>query len=762
MSDEILRDRRRLRGFLGVDTSTGPSRFRSAALGRDGWADGALLLGIAIVAALSYAVWRAPVLDSSAETDAWFYLGFFVDFHYLFGHFSFTYYAARLPWIVIGQLLYGPFPRVVAFFVMHTGFFFGGALSVYSLFRRYYGRTVALIGFAALITNLVYFVAHSTDYVDGAVITFLLVALACSLPRATGWRGRISLACAGVAAIAAVGTDLSGGLYGLGLVLIWGFVRLGSDLRWRRVADDVVAFVVGAVLFLVVMGGYSKSQGGHAFFVAPQFNALGGLHSASYRIAGLGWLIHSPKIFVIPALLVLFALVWPRRPWTLGDRLSVGSAAYGAYLTVLAVLWEHHGGAVLEESYAFSIFTPGVALCLGAVLYRLRAGLVAKPRRISIALGAVVIAALPNVIVYVDKPSAFMLSTRGVLVVLAIGLLAAVAVVLTRLASLRLAATIVAGIAVVGGTNLASAASLTTAADVSHAGRNSFTDRRQDMNLSLDLVRYMQRTGLQDAPLAFWAQDVGTSHAMLSTYLYLWTTAGRNLPVVDAELRRRLVYFHPYHLVQLCPTSCKSGWQALRHAGYRVTKGRSTVIGTGSDAVHVQVLNFPSNRVRGPYDSFAKFYAIGQTTLGFTRPVGAPVASWNLGAGVPKGWTGASVTAARAAHGAAFDTGRLRWEYELASMPIRLRPGSYAAYLRGNVPFGGLDLGVLDAKSSQWFDQSLYWFRQVGFSAGWMSVRFRLRTSTPVKLILSNWVPSPRSSRWSLQELRLVRLGRTP
>src|SRR4029077_3260562 len=115
-------------------------------------------------------------------------------------------------------------------------------------------------------------------------------------------------------------------------------------------------------------------------------------------------------------------------------------------------------------------------------------------------------------------------------------------------------------------------------------------------------------------------------------------------------------------------------------------------------------------RVRGSYDSFAKFYAMGQTTLGFTQPVGTPVASWNLSDSVPKGWTGASVAAATVAHGPAFDTGRLQWEYELASTPIRLQPGSYAAYLRGNVPFGGLDLGVLDAKSSLWLDQSLYWF----------------------------------------------------
>jgi hypothetical protein len=113
-----------------------------------------------------------------------------------------------------------------------------------------------------------------------------------------------------------------------------------------------------------------------------------------------------------------------------------------------------------------------------------------------------------------------------------------------------------------------------------------------------------------------------------------------------------------------------------------------------------------------------------------------------------------------AAHGHAFETGPQKWEYELASTDVSLPAGSYAAYLHGNVLFGGLDLGVLDGNTNKWLNQTLFWFRQVGYGKGWMAAQFRLAAPTPIQVILSNWIPSPRSSRWSLDELKLVRLGR--
>jgi hypothetical protein len=398
-------------------------------------------------------------------------------------------------------------------------------------------------------------------------------------------------------------------------------------------------------------------------------------------------------------------------------------------------------------------------LLLGALLYRLDVQQVVRIGPGALAMAAACLASLPNVIVYAGRPSRFMLSGWGALVVLGVGLVAAIAIGLRGRRSGLVVATIVASGAIVAGANLASAASITTAPDVTRSANGSFTTRRHDMNASLAFVRYLQNSGAQDAPLAFWVQDgVGSIHAMLSTYLYMWPAAGRNLPTVDAELRQRLVYLHPYHLVLLCPGSCAPAVNALRRAGYRTQLGSSVTINSGTERVHVQIVNLPVNRVRGPYDGYARFYAIGQTALSYAPPKGAVLAEWDMRRGSPKGWTGASVDAMNAAHGDSFDTGSVPWEYELASTPVDLGPGTYAAYLRGSVGFGGLDLGVLDSATSRSLGQSLYWFRQVGFASGVMAVRFHLSGRTPVQLLLSNWIPSKQSSRWTLRDLRIVRL----
>jgi hypothetical protein len=735
-----------------------PSRSRTAVPARTAWLDVAVLGTIAVIAGLFYYAWHAPVLDPSGRPDPWFYLGFFVNFDFLFGHYGFTYYASRLPWIIVGRILYAIFPPLIAFFVMHAAFFLGGSLAAYFLFRRYYDRTVAVVAFAALVTNTVYFVAHGNDYVDGPVITLLLVAVLLAVPRGIGRRAHLSLGGSGFAVAAALGMNLAAGPFALGLVFVWASVRLGARDWKRRALKDAAAFLAGAIVLVVLVGLYSKSAGGPAFFMRQQIDALGQLQGDTYRIPGWIWLLRTPKVFVIPALLVLLALVRPRRPWTIADRLVLGSAAYGVYLVVLGAYWEARQGAVLEYPFYFSLFTPGTILVLAALLQRLRATDLARGRSVAVAVAAVVVAALPNLVVYVNGPSPFMLSRRGGLVVLGFGVVAAAAILARRIGRFRVAASAVAAAAAVSGANLAAAASITTSPDLIRSDRGAFTDRLQDMRVSLEFIRFMKRNHLEDTPFAFWVQDYGPRRAIISTYLYMWPTAGRNLPRIDAELRKRLVYFHPYHLILLCPASCEAAARALTQAGDRTSKGTSATIASGSDVVHVQVVTFPANRVRGPYDKYAQFYANGPSKL-VSAPVGRTIHRWDLQRGSPAGWTGEAADDLDAAHGAPFATGSRQWEYEIQSTHLRLEPGTYAAYLRGKVVFGGLDLGVLDTDRNRWVEQSLYWFRQRGFSRGWMSVRFRLVQATPVQLVLSNWIPSDQSSRWALDELRLVRVG---
>ena len=72
---------------------------------------------------------------------------------------------------------------------------------------------------------------------------------------------------------------------------------------------------------------------------------------------------------------------------------------------------------------------------------------------------------------------------------------------------------------------------------------------------------------------------------------------------------------------------------------------------------------------------------------------------------------------------------------------------------------GGVDIGILDTGRDTWLSQREYWFRQRGFDRSWMTTPFVLSVATKVQVILSNWVPTAESSRWRLQDMRLVRVG---
>jgi hypothetical protein len=158
-----------------------------------------------------------------------------------------------------------------------------------------------------------------------------------------------------------------------------------------------------------------------------------------------------------------------------------------------------------------------------------------------------------------------------------------------------------------------------------------------------------------------------------------------------------------------------------------------------------------------PLDADGRYYQPTQSAFASTVK-GRTVVSWAFTSGVPDGWGGSAVRVARKAHGESFMTTPRQWDYELNSGKLTLQPGVYRASLSGRVDAGGLDLGVLDASSEQWIAQSFYWYRQQGFS-GWMTTQFTLTTSTPIKVVLSNWVPTTtRASRWAVRELVLTRI----
>jgi len=143
---------------------------------------------------------------------------------------------------------------------------------------------------------------------------------------------------------------------------------------------------------------------------------------------------------------------------------------------------------------------------------------------------------------------------------------------------------------------------------------------------------------------------------------------------------------------------------------------------------------------------------------------GPAVQSWAFGHR-PAGW---SSTAARAwtRRGAHADvlTNDQSFGYQIISPVLKLGPGAYALLVHGEVLEGGLALEVLDVSMNRFVVEDLYSAEQrqsrTNFQNGRMFTKFSLASTTQIQLVLSNWAPKSRASRWRLQSASLVRQKR--
>ncbi|MDP9206805.1 MAG: hypothetical protein M3P12_15380 [Gemmatimonadota bacterium] len=102
--------------------------------------------------------------------------------------------------------------------------------------------------------------------------------------------------------------------------------------------------------------------------------------------------------------------------------------------------------------------------------------------------------------------------------------------------------------------------------------------------------------------------------------------------------------------------------------------------------------------------------------------------------------------------------------YQVVSPVLDLRPGAYGVLVHGEVRTGGLALEVLDVTMNHFVVENLYSAQQqhsqTNFENGRMFAKFSLAAGAKVQLVLSNWAPASKSSRWRIQSVSLVRQKR--
>jgi uncharacterized membrane protein len=566
--------------------------------------DLAALSGVFGVAAFSYWWTRAPLYNPSASVDPWLYSTLFANFDELYEHFYFTYYAARLPWIVPGRIVYGALPLDAAYWVLHGLSFCGGVAAVFFLVRRYLGLAAAVVGGATLALTPIYWNAQYWDYVDGVTSTYLAAGLFFGLPLSLGFRRFASLVAAGVFLASAVMANMFAALPVLIYPIAYVFLQPVSGLRPRLVlaVKDVVAVLAGATVLVIGLGLYARANGGEFLFFQPQLDLIRSDVVGASKIPHYEWLRSEPKLLV-PLLLIVVAApllaMGRRQP---AARFAAASVGGLAFLTAAIYGWEFlAGGGVLDYSYYFSYFAVPIALAMASI-----AGLalsLARPHW-SADVGVAAISTLAAVValhlIYRDERTGWVGERGGRISVALIAVAAAAIVValLLRRSRAGAAAAVVAIGALAFASHFAINSSLQT-----YTYSQSNPDYGGLYRAAFDSAAFVEEsTGDDDRLPVFWYRANDPEFMSIqSMYFYAWTLLEWKFPRVTKETRGRLDLERPPTIVMLCETlRCDGGAAALRRAGYSYVQYRVKRIDRERVGLWVVVLRNCEFRRQGP------------------------------------------------------------------------------------------------------------------------------------------------------------------
>jgi hypothetical protein len=554
---------------------------------RGSWVrDVALLSALTGLVGLAFLYAQAPLYNAPGTIDPWLYTALFTNFDFTYQHYWSTYYASRLPWVVPGLFTHELFGDRVAFVVLHAVFFLSGAVALFVVVRRFLGRVPAFAAYAVLITNQLYFNAQNWDYVDGAIVTYLLLAYACGLTRARGALRALAMVGAGFFLMAAVGTNLFAVTLAAGFPLLYvGTAPLRGNVR--RIAADAAAVVVGAAGLVVAGGLFAVAAGADFWFLEPQIRALREINTSSSRVPGYDWILRMPRMLSPLVVLLAGAVLLRRLPAGNAIERERRRFAFAAYihLGVLAgflFVWNELRDPVLQLPYYASLLLPALALGVAAVVYAGSAGVRAGGVGWALVGTVTAAAALPIVLIYrPDDPALVGRTGTWITIVicaaiLVIGVTAAVA------RRWRIAGTVAAFAVVVTmafGVNLSTAAS-----DDVFQWAVSNPANGPTYDVGMDLVDFMRRSDLQRDMPYFWyhAADGPELTSIQSLYYFGYTYLGLDMPMIDNEFKERVRTYDVKTIVLLCvQRGCRGGPEALRAQGYALREVAQTRLASG-------------------------------------------------------------------------------------------------------------------------------------------------------------------------------------
>jgi hypothetical protein len=314
--------------------------------------------------------------NSPGHIDPWVYFGYFLHFvEFKSRLFPNLYYGSRLPWILPGYLAHRFFDVTTARYVLHFAFYYVATFSIYTLLKRAFGRKNALLGAVVFGTHAAFLSSIGWDYVDGAGITYNLLALACISRASIGRQRQLWLVFAGIASIAMVYMNLMLiAFLPLHLAYYLFLTSTGFNRRVIGSMTDLLVWYAGGALFLTVaLGAINYRLDGSFWFYAPSINAL--LHFSSapnpWRLNGLAWFRQAYWLGIPAATTVACIASVLRGPhrgnMTWGAHKTFYIWQYLASVTFM-VVWYTVGGVGLQLNYYVSYLLPSMFLAIGGIL----------------------------------------------------------------------------------------------------------------------------------------------------------------------------------------------------------------------------------------------------------------------------------------------------------------------------------------------------------------------------------------------------------
>jgi hypothetical protein len=544
---------------------------------------------------------NTQIYTEPGTIDPWLYTALMTNFDFTYLHFGATYYASRLPAVLPGYFLNSFLTPREAYVVLHLVFFLAGALFLYLLARTLFGVRVAVLLYPAFLTNAMYVNAHTWDYVDGFVITYLSGGLY-FLASCTGRRSRVRPALAGFFFAAAAATNLFATLVVFAGIVAYLFVRCTTDRRAAvtRVAVEASCFLTGAGALLVACGMFARAHGGRFLFFMASIHTVSVLREAPRLARDYGWMRGEPRLLVPVFLAAVVALAWRRHRRPEGERLGLALTVAGTAVVLFLAWWEiFRRGTFLELFYYFDQLYPLFFVMLAAAVFALFGWASREVVESLAALAAIglIIGAVPLAVIFGIERTARtqtpLWGTGGTVITAALMAATLLVALVLRLGLARgrtPAAALLAGTLAIGSVCYASAANVTT---VRYMANQAVLAEAPDVfSLGVQLMDFMGRNGLEEGALpAFWydqSQDPALM-SMQSLYYYGYTLVSPKMPIPDSELRTRLDALGAKLVVLLCadPT-CGGGGAALRRAGYDPALAAAGRVHAGSKSVWVE------------------------------------------------------------------------------------------------------------------------------------------------------------------------------